>query len=276
VNNSPLVSVVIPTYNRGYILREAIESALNQGSAHTEVMVVDDGSTDDTASVAAEYTERVEYLYQENQGPGAARSLGVRSTRSDYVAFLDSDDVWLPGKVETELELFERFPAAGAIASDADSWLEGSLVEPSWLRSKQGPMGSSDPYLFPLDPPLWLQGSLFATSNLTIRRRCLEKVGDPVFDASLRFFEDWDLEIRLLRFCRILIVPKVLARIRRFLDGTRKNRAMPGSDLTLQQARESLQMQLRVLENAIALEGWPGKVDSKLKEARERVLAKLA
>jgi len=267
----PLFSVVIPTYNRAYILCDSINSALEQRSANTEVIVVDDGSTDETGSVVAGYRERVTYLYQTNQGAGAARSLGVRSARGAYVAFLDSDDVWVSDKVKTELDMFEAFPQAGAVASDADSWFENHLVETSWLSAKRGVPIPSEPHFFSLDSAVWMQGSLFATSSLTIRRCCLEKVGDPVFDPRLTLFEDWDFEIRLLRMCKILILPKVLASIRRYPDGTRANRATPGHDLTPEQVQDALRGRLQVLENAISLGGWPNSVALDLKQVRDGV-----
>src|SRR5271170_4475779 len=127
MDDSPVLSVVIPTYNRAYILREAIDSVLCQGLP-LEVIVVDDGSTDDTASVIAEYDERVRYTYQENQGAAAARNTGIRQVRGEFISLLDSDDVWLPGKTKVELELLSRSPNVGAIASNAESYREGRLV----------------------------------------------------------------------------------------------------------------------------------------------------
>ena len=271
MNDLPLVSVVIPTYNRAYILRDAINSALEQKSANTEVIVVDDGSTDDTAALVAGYKERVTCLRQPNQGAGVARSLGVRSAQGAYIAFLDSDDVWVPDKVKIELDIFGAFPEAGAIASDADSWFENNLVETSWLSAKQGARIPSAPHFFSLDRAIWMQGSLFATSSLTIRRSCLERLGDPLFDPRLRFFEDWDLEIRLLRTSKVLIVPRVLASIRRYPDGTRANRATPGKDLTPEQVQDALRVRLQVLENALALGGWPNSVSTGLAEVRDGI-----
>ncbi|HEY6350696.1 MAG TPA: glycosyltransferase family A protein [Candidatus Angelobacter sp.] len=271
MNDLPLVSVVIPTYNRAYILQDAINSALEQRSANTEVIVVDDGSTDDTAALVAGYKERVIYLRQTNQGAGVARSLGVRSAQGTYIAFLDSDDVWVSDKVKTELDMFEAFTEAGAIASDADSWFENNLVETSWLSAKQGARIPAEPHFFSPDRTIWMQGSLFATSSLIIRRSCLESLGDPLFDPRLRFFEDWDLEIRLLSISRILIVPKVLASIRRYPDGTRANRATPGKDLTPEQVQDALRVRLQVLQNAIALGGWPNSIARELEEVRNGI-----
>src|SRR5271165_5797473 len=99
MNGSPLVSVIIPTYNRAYILRDSIDSALGQRSANIEVIVADDGSTDGSATLVGNYKKGVTYLYQENQGAAAARNLGVRAAKGAYIAFLDSDDVWGPDKV---------------------------------------------------------------------------------------------------------------------------------------------------------------------------------
>ncbi len=273
--SKPLVSVVIPSFNRGYIVREAIDSVLGQEGPEVEVIVADDGSTDDTAAVVAAYAGRVTYVRQENRGPGVARNLGVRAARGDYVSFLDSDDIWLPGKSQTEIELFESMPDIGVVASDADSWYEGALVDASWLVSKGVPMLSGEPFVLPADPPLWMRGSLFATSSLTIRRACLLKAGDPPFDPGLRASEDWDLEIRLLRFCKVLVLPKVLASIRRFPDGTRADRPTPGHDPTPEQVATALHIRLRVTRNAIRL-GWPDEIQNKLLEARDELLARLA
>src|ERR1700722_18493057 len=96
----PLVSAVIPAYNRGYIVGDAIASVLDQqADADMEVVLVDDGSTDSTAAVAAQFCSGLIYLWQSRAGAAAARNLAVNAARGDFIAFLDSDDVWLPGKV---------------------------------------------------------------------------------------------------------------------------------------------------------------------------------
>src|SRR5579862_985338 len=96
MSQSPLFSVVIPTYNRADLLREALASVDRQECREFELIVVDDGSTEDLSSVAAEYQGRAKFLRQENAGPSAARNYGVRAANGEYVAFLDSDDLWLP------------------------------------------------------------------------------------------------------------------------------------------------------------------------------------
>ena len=102
------VSVVIPTYNRAHMIRRAIDSALAQIVPGDEIIVVDDGSTDDTASVVAPYGDRIRFVRTENGGPGASRNQGIRRATRDLIAFLDSDDEWMPGK----LELARRWLAA--------------------------------------------------------------------------------------------------------------------------------------------------------------------
>jgi GT2 family glycosyltransferase len=107
--DAPLtVSTVIPTFNRARLIERAVDSALAQQAPGDEILVIDDGSTDDTASVIARYGSRVRYLRAENRGAGAARNRGIREARGDLVAFLDSDDEWMPGK----LDLARRFLAA--------------------------------------------------------------------------------------------------------------------------------------------------------------------
>jgi glycosyltransferase involved in cell wall biosynthesis len=104
------VSTVIPTYNRAHFVRRAVDSALGQSRPEDEVIVVDDGSTDDTAAVLAPYGDRIRYVRTANGGGGAARNVGVRHATRDLVAFLDSDDEWIPGKLELARRWLEARP----------------------------------------------------------------------------------------------------------------------------------------------------------------------
>lgn len=119
---SPAVSVVLPTYNRASLLTRAVESVIAQTYADWELVVVDDGSTDDTATVAAIYASklgvRFVYLRQENRGSSAARNRGIEASRGRFIAFLDSDDEFAPAKLARQLALFERRPELGLVYSD--------------------------------------------------------------------------------------------------------------------------------------------------------------
>ncbi len=114
----PEVSVVIPTYNRATRLPAAIDSALRQGVPDIEIVVVDDGSHDDTRAVVATYGTRVRYVHQTNAGVGAARNTGIRHATGVYVAFLDSDDRWEDYKLSMQLALFRAQPSVGLVFSD--------------------------------------------------------------------------------------------------------------------------------------------------------------
>ncbi len=115
----PLVSVIIATYNRADYLPATVASVLGQTFRDFELIVVDDGSTDETARVLAPFTDRLRYVYQENAERGAARNHGVRLAAGKYVAFLDSDDLWVPNKLEAEVETLRRRPDLGLVYSDA-------------------------------------------------------------------------------------------------------------------------------------------------------------
>src|SRR5262245_22494060 len=119
----PIFSVIIPAFNRAKVLRDALDSVFVQGIPEVQVIVVDDGSTDDTGAVVAAYGRGVEYIHQEKSGPAGARNTGLKRARGRFISFLDSDDVWLPGKMNAELAIFESNPAAEAIISDSERWL---------------------------------------------------------------------------------------------------------------------------------------------------------
>src|SRR6266566_518104 len=115
VEQMPEVSVVIPAFNAGRTITAALQSVFAQTYRRYEVIVVDDGSADDTALRVAEWGSRIQYVRQANGGPGAARNEGIRRARGRLIAFLDADDVWLPRKLQRQMAYFDRFPETGLL-----------------------------------------------------------------------------------------------------------------------------------------------------------------
>lgn len=113
-----LVSVLIPTFNRAYILGKTIESVLAQTYQPLEIIVVDDGSTDDTRALVETFDSRVHYIYQENAGLAAARNTGLKAARGEFIAFQDSDDLWLPWKLQAQVAIMRRFPELALVWTD--------------------------------------------------------------------------------------------------------------------------------------------------------------
>jgi glycosyltransferase involved in cell wall biosynthesis len=112
------ISVVIPTYNSAAYLPAAIDSAFNQTLPPFEIVVIDDGSIDNTVEVLKPYEVRIRYIFQENKGPAAARNRGIAEANGDLIAFLDSDDVWLPEKLELQVPVLTENPKIGLVHSD--------------------------------------------------------------------------------------------------------------------------------------------------------------
>jgi glycosyltransferase involved in cell wall biosynthesis len=135
----PLVSVIIPTFNRAYCLERAVDSALAQTYSDLEVVVVDDGSTDNTkALVHTRYAgeKRVIYLHQANRGVAGARNAGFGVARGEFIALLDSDDVWMPWKLDVQIACLQRFPKIGMVWSDMEAVNpDGRVFDPKYIRN---------------------------------------------------------------------------------------------------------------------------------------------
>src|SRR5436190_14892321 len=132
-----LVSVVLPSYNRGYIIQRAIDSVLGQSHRRLELIVVDDGSTDDTRRRVEAYGPPVRYVFRPNGGVSAARNTGLPLSRGEFIALLDSDDVWLPWKIAAQVRFLRAQPEVGMVWTDMmaiDS--DGVLVHPAYLRER--------------------------------------------------------------------------------------------------------------------------------------------
>jgi glycosyltransferase involved in cell wall biosynthesis len=214
--NVPLVSVVIPAFNRAAVLPEALDSVLAQTWKDFEVLVVDDGSTDDTESVLRPYVERdgIRLLRQANGGPSAARNRGIAAARGKYVAFLDSDDLWLPIKLAIQIPLLEARPAAvmaygNLLNFDPD---RGTLR----LRYRPRSMRTGDLYRLLVYKKLLCQAS-----TVVVRTAVARRVGG--YDESLRRSEDRDFSTRLAREGPFLGVPEPLAIMRLHGDANPKD-----------------------------------------------------
>ena len=134
----PTFSVILPTFNRGRLLHDALDSIFVQGVPDVQVIVVDDGSTDDTEAVVAAYGRNVQYVRQKNSGAAGARNTGLNLATGRLISFLDSDDVWMPGKMKAELSIFEVTQGRGGYP-ESERWLGEELVF-SWFAGA-GPCG---------------------------------------------------------------------------------------------------------------------------------------
>jgi len=185
----PMVSVVIPTYNRAWCLAEAVDSVLAQEFRDFELIVVDDGSADDTPLLLESYGDAIRVLRRGNRGVSAARNAGIAAARGGLIAFLDSDDLWLPGKLSRQVEFFTSHPEA-LICQTEELWVRnGRRVNPGKRHRKRGGM------IF--EPSLDL--CLVSPSAVMVRQGLFERVG--IFDESLPACEDYDLWLRVS--CRI-------------------------------------------------------------------------
>ncbi len=185
---SELVSIIIPTYNRAHLVCEAIDSALAQTYPHKEVIVVDDGSTDDTRGIVSRYGNAVRYIYQENRGVSAARNHGFREARGEYVLFLDSDDTLMPDALSNLLSILEGDESIAA--AFGDGLFVGPDRRPLGTVSARRASGLEPSFADAvIDIPAALQSFLF-------RRAVLDKLNGP-FDEAMWGYEDWDILMRL-------------------------------------------------------------------------------
>jgi glycosyltransferase involved in cell wall biosynthesis len=257
VKYEPLVSVVIPTYNRDRHTIEAVESVLAQTYTNLEVIVVDDGSTDGSPQVIQQYIAQREYgswqiqfVSQRNQGASVARNTGIAKARGEYIAFLDSDDIWLPEKLEWQMNAIEQFKGeCGACVTDArlvnDSGMDISSSFRVHGRNYEETIGiDRDAVKLIADGfcGVWL-------STLLARTDLIKQIGG--FSTDISFVEDRDIHFRIALLTSIAYVNKPLIR-------TDRSPTPPGStcrpwdkpEVQLRQQEHMLQKWLKI---AIAL-----------------------
>jgi glycosyltransferase involved in cell wall biosynthesis len=221
----PRVSVVIPAYNHARYVGEAIRSVLAQTFQDFEVIVVDDGSTDETGEVVAALKEpRITYVRQSNRGQAAARNTGIRASSGEYVAFLDDDDLWLPDKLETQVGVLDSRAEVALVCSDHYVFDEQTGETLGRLWHDRPFHYWIDPFKAARDPleALLRRGCFIAPSATVVRREALLAVWG--FDESFeKNHEDWDLFVRICRRFPIATVDVPLARNRQHGANTQRN-----------------------------------------------------
>jgi glycosyltransferase involved in cell wall biosynthesis len=221
-----LVSAIIPVYNGARYLADAIESVLAQSYRPVELIVVDDGSTDDSATVARRFSD-ARLILQENRGVAAARNRGVAESRGEFIAFLDQDDRWTPDKLSLQVARLRANPALGYILAHQRVFLEPGLAPPPWLREihlEGDPVG-------------------FLPGTLVIRREVFDKVGE--FNEAIRSASDTDWFFRAKTLgVAMEILPETLL-IRRIHGANQSREVAHGQAELLKLVRASLAMRRR-------------------------------
>ena len=188
------VSVIIPTYNRAHLIGRAIKSVLNQTYQDFELIIINDGSTDNTEEIIKDFQkkdERIKYIcHGKNKGGSAARNTGIKVARGEYIAFQDADDEWLPEKLKKQMEIFKNTSSNVGLVYTG-FWIirdnQKTYIPQSWVKQKDG-----DIYIE------LLKDNFVGTPTILIKKKCFQKVG--VFDETLPRLQDWELVIRLSKY----------------------------------------------------------------------------
>lgn len=200
-NNPPLVSVIMPCYNSAAHLRQAIDSVLQQDYPNIELIVVDDGSTDNSPQILQQYGDRIRVIFQKNSGPAAARNTGMRAAKGDFIAFNDSDDIWLEGKLTAQIILLLSAPEIGLCYT---GWIVWDQQRPLLQVLAEQPDISAQ-QIVP-DRSGWLYLKLLAvsyihTTTAVIRKEVIQHVG--YFNEAYRIGEDHDYWLRISQYCQV-------------------------------------------------------------------------
>jgi glycosyltransferase involved in cell wall biosynthesis len=198
----PQVSVIIPTYNRAHLLSRAIKSVLNQTFQGFEIIIVDDASTDDTDKLVASFHDsRIRYIRHEKKyGGGAARNSAIKQAQGDYIAFLDSDDEWLPEKLEKQMKFFENAPTTLGLVSTGALDIRENIPYQKYIPMFRGNLAQR----------ILIDNCVGINGIVLVRKECFSKAG--LFDENLRVSEDWDLWIRIAQHYDVDFTPEILLR----------------------------------------------------------------
>lgn len=205
--SNPLFSVIVTTYNRARMLRTALTSLKLQTFIDYEAFIIDDGSTDDTQEIFKEFKQQGNWCFitlKKNTGQFYCRNLGIRESNGRYITFLDSDDVWLPKRLQKFAELILRNNNAGFIFSNGYIMQDGIIIGKFFNEKRKIPTGKLQPYMAISN--YWLP---YVTTNVAFKREAINKVG--YFREDMSHLEDMELYTRILRYYEVNYIPEPLS-----------------------------------------------------------------
>jgi glycosyltransferase involved in cell wall biosynthesis len=235
-NQMTKISVIIPTYNRGNFTVEAINSVLAQTYKDYEIIVVDDGSTDDTREKMKAFDNQIRYIYQENKGPSAARNTGIQQAKGEYLAFCDSDDRFLPTKLEKQMNFIKKNPKCHFLYT----WYY-NVNEKGEITKLRKPFSCKNKEQ--LQYCLFARRFTIRTSTLLVHKKCFEQAG--LFNEKYWYSQDWDMWLRLAAYYRGYCLEEPLSEY--WLHG---------------ENRSSLSVKIHhpeIMKNTLKLYGWNDK-----------------
>jgi glycosyltransferase involved in cell wall biosynthesis len=237
----PKVSVIIPTYNRAGLLKRAIQSVLNQIYQDFEIIIVDDASTDNTENVIESFKEhRIRYIkHESNKGAAVARNTGIKFANENYIAFQDSDDEWLPGKLEKQMEIIEHAsPRVGVVYTGYRRIIgnKETYFPPSWVNKRENDIHKE-----------LLKNRFIGIPTALIRRECFEKSG--LFDERLPQLEDWEMWLRISKFYEFKCIdePLVIAYYTQHSVSTKQETLIEALKMILEKHYEEFAKNKRLL-----------------------------
>jgi len=266
-----MYSVIIPSYNRCFVLSQAIDSVLLQNEPALEIIVIDDGSNDNTAQMIAKKYPKVRYFYQENQGPAAAKNRGIRVAKGNIIAFLDSDDIWLADKITLEKHLFYNFSDADMLAGNATTFLLGKSHIADVFAQRQIDFYWQQPRFFDWTISIMERGPVCLTSSMTYKKSTLDKLGRKPFDESLRLDEDWDFEFRLFSQSKALLYPQIRCHRRIFNDDTRHFYSIPGQEKSPQEQLWINQQQQKIIARYLDNIAWHSVTQQRFQQRHQQL-----
>ena len=215
MNKNPAVSVIIPTYNRAHLVGRAIQSVLNQTYQDFEIIVVDDGSIDNTEEIVNSFDDkRIRYIkHKKNKGAAATRNTGIKNARGEYIAFQDSDDEWLSEKLDEQIKIFKNESNNPGAVYCGVTYIDkkGNSINKKWYPKKKGNIYED----------LLYKNCVGGCSNVIVKKECFNQVG--LFDENFLLCQDIDMWIRIARCYRFSFAKSCLVKYRIHADNRSKN-----------------------------------------------------
>ena len=191
----PKISVVIPAYNCSQYISKTVESVLSQTCKDFEIVIADDGSTDDTkdkVDMLIKEGAPIKYIYHENKGPAVARNTGIRNASGEYIAFLDADDLWVPEKLELQMEIFQKNSDVGLVYSDVQNFDDSRRWQADRFHYSPEQVARQSGWIF---PAFFRREVHIPTSTVMVKKKCFDEVG--LFDENMKKLCSQDREVFL-------------------------------------------------------------------------------